>query len=148
MICPACTSLRTSVLETRKEGVGITRRRSCDACDHRFVTRELTLKPSPRFEALGFEISPPEGRGTCTVSWPGGEARVQASAADLLQVLLQEWPHLTPIEDLVRKIYGQLSRSPETVKTSIFRLNQALEPSGWGVAVIAKVGHGLVRLPK
>lgn len=42
MICPTCRCESTSVIDSRPHQDETRRRRQCDACGHRFTTREIT----------------------------------------------------------------------------------------------------------
>ena len=58
MLCPACGTADTRVIDSRpaESGVSIRRRRQCEACQHRFTTYErlepqlMVMKRSGRLE--------------------------------------------------------------------------------------------------
>lgn len=49
MLCPVCRSASTKVLDSRdgRDGLSVRRRRSCNACGHRFTTRERIEETLP-----------------------------------------------------------------------------------------------------
>lgn len=144
MMCVGCGSADTRVLETRKEGAGITRRRSCAACGARFATRELP-EGAPRLRlVLGLSVVGPVYRGTRLLAGPGGSAAVTARAAECLQVLSEAWPRLVSQEELHRRVWGRTSgTSPHTVKRGIQDLGRAVRPLGIAVAHVVGSGYTL-----
>ncbi|MCH9681882.1 MAG: transcriptional regulator NrdR [Deltaproteobacteria bacterium] len=49
MLCPVCRSASTKVLDSRdgRDGLSVRRRRSCNACGHRFTTHERIEETLP-----------------------------------------------------------------------------------------------------
>ena len=75
ILCPACGSGRSSVIDSRPSDGYIRRRRECDDCSHRFTTRERT---GQRFALRG-----PEEHGIKRW-WTGDKWTVNKSQAKVV----------------------------------------------------------------
>jgi len=127
MNCLFCQSPNTDVKDSRINPDGLVRRRrSCRQCKGRFSTLEVSIEqPLPVHIPLGLSLS--IGGSPRILKGNGCETSVRPQVADLLQVLLQEWPRLVTHDMLANKVWGKLHPgSYDNIKKHVSDANQDL----------------------
>jgi transcriptional repressor NrdR len=114
MLCPACGTADTRVIDSRpaESGVSIRRRRQCEACQHRFTTYErlepqlMVLKRSGRLEPFS-SLKLASGISAAFADRPVSGSDIEGVVDEIEEVLRRSGPQVSS-EDIGRLVLDHL----------------------------------------
>jgi transcriptional repressor NrdR len=114
MLCPACGTADTRVIDSRpaESGVSIRRRRQCEACQHRFTTYErlepqlIVMKRSGRLEPFS-SLKLASGISAAFADRPVSGSDIEGVVDEIEEVLRRSGPQVSS-EDIGRLVLDHL----------------------------------------
>lgn len=114
MLCPACGTADTRVIDSRpaESGVSIRRRRQCEACQHRFTTYErlepqlMVMKRSGRLEPFS-SLKLASGISAAFADRPVSGSDIEGVVDEIEEVLRRSGPQVSS-EDIGRLVLDHL----------------------------------------